>query len=130
MKYRKMDVNGDYVFGLNEQGFLKDNEAVAQAVVTKIKLLKGEWWEDVSEGTPFFQSILGINATLESKIAIDLIIRDRILQVENVETIVTFKSEIDKIEVEVEIDNVSRSYMLYCELETNFGELIKVEIEL
>lgn len=121
MKYRKMDVNGDYVFGLNEQGFLKDNEAVAQAAVTKIKLLKGEWWEDVSEGTPFFQSILGINATLESKIAIDLIIRDRILQVENVETIVTFKSE---------IDNVSRSYMLYCELETNFGELIKVEIEL
>ena len=40
MKYRRMDENGDYIFGLNEQGFLKDNEAVAQAILTKIKLLK------------------------------------------------------------------------------------------
>ena len=119
MKYRRMDENGDYIFGLNEQGFLKDNEAVAQAILTKIKLLKGEWWEDVNEGTPLFESILGIGAVQGSKNAIDLIIRDRILSVENVETISYFKSE---------IDNASRTYMLYCDVETKLGKIENLNI--
>jgi hypothetical protein len=119
MKYRRMDENGDYIFGLNEQGFLKDNEAVAQAILTKIKLLKGEWWEDVNEGTPLFESILGIGAVQGSKNAIDLIIRDRILSVENVETISYFKSE---------IDNASHTYMLYCDVETKFGKIENLNI--
>ncbi len=119
MKYRRMDENGDYIFGLNEQGFLKDNEAVAQAILTKIKLLKGEWWEDVNEGTPLFESILGIGAVQGSKNAIDLIIRDRILSVENVETISYFKSE---------IDNASCTYMLYCDVETKFGKIENLNI--
>lgn len=121
MKYRKMDENGDYVFGLNEQGFFKDKEAVAQAILTKIKLLKGEWWEDVTEGTPLFESVLGRNLTDDSKTAIDLILKDRILSVENVETILTFDSY---------IDNKSRTYNMQCEVQTNFNETINFNLEI
>lgn len=114
MKYRKLDENGDYVFGLNEQGFYSDTEAVAQAILTKIKLLSGEWWEDVNEGTPMFQQVLGAKMTENSKNAIDLILRDRILSVPNVETITAFQSKIDAR---------TRKYVMECNVSTSFGEI-------
>ena len=59
MIYRKEDKDGDYVFGEGDSEFLTQSEAVAQAIITSLKLLKGEWWENVNNGLPLWQSILG-----------------------------------------------------------------------
>ena len=59
MIYRKLDKNGDRIFGGNKNDFYSDIDAVKQAVTTRLKLLKNEWWEDFTEGLPFFESLLG-----------------------------------------------------------------------
>ena len=50
MRYRALDDNGDMTFGGNNKNFLKDIKAVIQAIKTRIKLLKGEWWENTETG--------------------------------------------------------------------------------
>jgi hypothetical protein len=57
--YRKLGPNNDPYFGQGQANFISDAEAVAQAIRTRLLLLQGEWWEDINQGTPLFQSILG-----------------------------------------------------------------------
>lgn len=80
MIYRRLDSNGDYVFGQGRSQFISGSEAVAQAIVTNLKLLLGEWWEDVNNGLPLWQSILGIPGSEANQLSIDNIIKDRILK--------------------------------------------------
>ena len=54
MRYRKLDAAGDFVFGHGAADYHRDSpEAVAQAVLTRLKLHRGEWFLDRSEGTPY-----------------------------------------------------------------------------
>ncbi len=112
MKYRKLDENDDFVFGHNKQDYLLDSKAVAQAIYTRIKLLKNEWWEDLEDGTPLFQKVLGSKITPNTKNAVDLIMRDRILNTPDVETILGYKSE---------VDTVNRVYSMVCSVQTKYG---------
>jgi len=60
LTYRKLDANGDYTFGFRAGNFYKDQpEAVAQAVKTRLGLILGEWFLDVTYGTPYNSEILG-----------------------------------------------------------------------
>ena len=60
MIYRKLDSNGDMEFGKGAHNFYKDvPEAVAQAVLTRLKLFQGEWFLDTSAGVPYNTKILG-----------------------------------------------------------------------
>lgn len=101
------------VFGHDKYDFLQDAEAVAQAVRTKILLFRREWWEDVQEGTPMFTDIVGSQMVADKQNAVDLILRDRILEVPHVETIKEFKSK---------LDSKKRTYSMYCSIETSFGD--------
>ena len=94
MKYRRLDENGDYTFGNNEGNFLYDNDAVAQAVKTKILLFYQEWWENISIGIPFFQSIAGKVSNNNLKMTITLLLKDRILEIQEV-------SSVDNIEIDI-----------------------------
>lgn len=58
MRYRNLN-NNDYSFGSNNLDFLNNRQSIEQAIQTKLKLLQGEWWEDITLGLPLFQSILG-----------------------------------------------------------------------
>lgn len=79
MIYRRLTSDGDYVFGQGKTQFLSGSEAVAQAIVTHLKLLLGEWWENVDNGLPLWQSILGLPGSEDNLQSIDNIIKDRIL---------------------------------------------------
>jgi hypothetical protein len=112
MKYRELDENGDYTFGRKK--FLKGREAVAQAIVTRMYLLYGEWWENLEDGLPLFERILGAYGGDEIRPAIDLIISDRILGTENVTEILEYEST---------YDTTARSYSATCTVDTAFGEV-------
>ena len=79
MIYRQLDNDGDYVLGRGTGEFLKGSQAVAQSIVTHIKLLLGEWWEDVNNGLPLWQSILGQPGSEVNKVSVDNIVKSRIL---------------------------------------------------
>ena len=80
MIYRLEDKDGDYTLGRGDSGWLSGPAAVAQAIVTSLKLLLGEWWEDVNNGLPLWQSILGQPGSEVNKLSVDNIIRERILE--------------------------------------------------
>ena len=111
MKYRTLDENGDSTFG--SRRFLTGREAVAQAIVTRLKLLYGEWWENTADGLPLFEEILGRYGGEEAREAVDLIISERIQGTENVTALVSYQSTFDPN---------TRHYGAICVVDTAFGE--------
>lgn len=66
MRYRSLSKSQDYTFGNGQANFLRDTpETVSQAVITRLRLLTGEWFLDVEEGTPYQAAVLG-KQTLET----------------------------------------------------------------
>lgn len=110
MKYRTLDQSGDYTLGKNI--FHTDKEAVAQAILTRMKLLYAEWWEDTEDGLPLFEKILGVYGTEENKNAVDLIISERILGTKGVKSISSYDSTIE-----------GRSYEANIKIDTIFGTI-------
>lgn len=89
MLYRQLDANGDYTFGKGGGNFWKDvPDAVAQAVLTRLKLFKGEWHLDITAGTPYEDQILGMGAVA----TFDAAIKEVILNTPGVNSIVNYIS--------------------------------------
>lgn len=76
--YRKLGPNADPIRGQGLNDFLTDLAAVAQAVQTRLALWQGEWWEDLTDGLPMLQGILGVMGAGKSGRAA-LLIQQRIL---------------------------------------------------
>lgn len=93
MRYRKLDANGDYVFGHQQADFYRDQpEAVAQAVQTRLELFTGEWFLDTTDGTPWRTDVLG----KYTQGAYDSVIKDRILTTEGVQSIESYSSTLNR----------------------------------
>lgn len=91
MRYRALDANGDYSFGSNDAEFLVNSpEAVAQAVKTRFELMTGEWFLDLTEGTPYKGQILGEG----TQALYDQAIQERILGTEGVTGIADYSSSL------------------------------------
>lgn len=112
MIYRRLDENWDYCFGRGKKDYLTDLDAVAQAIKSRLLLLYGEWWEDLAEGLPLFEQIIGGPATPSNKNAIDIIIRDRIADTQGVLSVVSFESSF-----------ADRAYKFTAYVETIYGNL-------
>lgn len=90
MRYRKMDANGDYVFMGNSPFLVNSPEAVAQAVLTRLKLFTGEWFVDLREGLNK-RLILGYRTALTR----DLAVKRRILGTQGVTRLTKYYSTVE-----------------------------------
>lgn len=92
MKYRRLDENSDMSLGHGGADYLTDlPETVAQAVVTRLRLLTGEWFLDLTEGTPYTPAVLGKH----TKDSYDMAIRERVFDTQGVTSIMEYESVFD-----------------------------------
>lgn len=90
MKYRKLDANGDYLFGGSGSFFENSPDGVAQAIRTRLLLLTKEWFLDANEGTPYDSDIVGYG-TANTR---DPAVIDRILGTPGVQEIARYSSSV------------------------------------
>ncbi len=92
MRYRKLSPTGDYTFGQNGTNFLVNSpEAVAQAVKTRLAIAVGEWFLDLTYGTPYQSKILGAGRVA----TYDAAIQDVIVNTQGVTGIVQYSSTVN-----------------------------------
>lgn len=114
MRYRSLSPSGDYKFGNGSRDFLRDSPAtVAQAVTTRLLLLKGEWFLDTSEGTPYATEILGTN-TQSTR---DRAVRNRILGTQGVREILSYFSEVQ-----------DRGFRVTATVDTIYGQITVTQV--
>lgn len=112
MKYRRLDDNWDYCFGRGQQNYLTDIEAVAQAIKSRMQLLYAEWWEDLTDGLPLWERILGTSGSEKNRRIVDIIIRDRIAETDGVLSVLSYESSYER-----------RIYKFTATVETMYGTL-------
>jgi hypothetical protein len=91
MRYRKLDATGDYTLGTGSDFHVDTPAAVSQAILTRLRLIAGEWFLDTTDGTPWRTEILG----KYSAAAYDSVLKGRILGTEGVSSIDSYSSSID-----------------------------------
>lgn len=107
MRYRKLDADGDYVYGHGQSDFLKDTpETVGQAVKTRLLLWLEEWFLDITEGTPWLQGVIGKH----SEMTRETVLRTRILNTQGLTQITSYESVSDpdgrELNLSVSIDTI------------------------
>lgn len=119
MRSRRLSDTGDYTFGQGEANFLIDSvECVAQNVRTRMKLWVGEWFLDVSEGTPWTTEILSAYL-YNTKPLLDMAIRTRVLRTPGVVSIPEYQSSVDP---------TTRRLTVTMRINTTFGEASVQEV--
>lgn len=110
MRYRKWTEDGDIQMGHGNADYWEnDSRGVAQAVVSRLRLLREEWFLDLAEGTPYVGGVFGKH-TRESY---DPVIRARILGTEGVTEIVSYDSS---------YDGDTRKLTITVSINTEYGE--------
>jgi hypothetical protein len=83
---------------------------VAQAVQTRLKLFMGEWWEDLTQGLPVTQSMLGALGSSANLDAIKVAITRRIAGTPYVTSVLS-----------VAVDFIRGKYTFTATVQTYFG---------
>lgn len=91
--------------------FTTGAEEVAQTIKTRLRLFLGEYFRDITDGTPWWESILGKDGTLSSK---EAIIKNRIIRTDGVVRILAFSTEFDL---------ATRKYSINADILTKYGEI-------
>ena len=119
MKYRRLTSTGDYSFGSSSKNYVDGNEAVAQAIKTKLLLFYGEWWENLGEGIPMFQSVLGQTNPDTIKSSLSMLVEQRIMEVKEVDSVKNIK---------IDYDRKNRTISMEVDVATTSGEIVNVEV--
>lgn len=90
---QQIDANCDPIEGPNGPVFLSDLDAVAQIIYTTLRLLLGEWFQNLTIGFPLFQSLIGASGSPTDQAGVMLIIQQTILSCPYVLQIVDFRFE-------------------------------------
>jgi len=112
MRVRRLDATGEPVFGQGKNDYLVDEYAVAQVIITHLKLFLGEWWEDITQGVPWWEEIMGQVGT--KKEVIDRILQKSILDTTGVKNI-TY--------LDTGFYSSTGEYFFYCQVDTIYGAI-------
>lgn len=92
MRYRKLSPTGDYTFGQQQANFWTNvPDGVAQAVSTRLKLWRGQWFLDTTEGTDWQGKVLGNRTALTR----DVELQQRVLSTPGATQINNYSSSFD-----------------------------------
>jgi len=92
MRYRQLTPDWDFKMGHGTADYLINSpETVLQAVMTRLKLLVGEWFNDTADGTAWKTDVFGKYTQKKY----DITIRRRILKTQGVTAIAEYKSTYD-----------------------------------
>lgn len=111
---RALSTTYDPIYGAGQDAFLSDLDAVAQVILTRLRFLQGEWWADLSDGTPVFQSILNTSFGPAQQQTASMILQQRVLDTPYVTGISN---------VETSFNSQTRGYFWTCTVETQFGQV-------
>jgi len=101
-------------FGQGIGNFLTDNPtAVAQAILTRLRLWQGEWFLELSAGVPYLQQILGHQPSANIP---DSAIRNTIQNTPFVRHVTDYSST---------FINTSRTFSVSCKVTTSFGPVTR-----
>ena len=90
MTVRKLDESGDIV----TQGsmFLTGREEIEQTIKTRLRLFLGEYFRDITDGTPWFEQILGKGTSMSAR---EAALRNRIVRTPGVVRLTSFSTDFD-----------------------------------
>ena len=111
--YRRLDANGDYVWGNSMNDMLSGLAAMRQVVQTRLRAIQGEWWEGDRTALPYFTDMLGGPGSLEQIRKIDLMIIARLMDTVGVLNVTDFSSSYE-----------NRAYRCSCTVHTVYGDVI------
>ena len=107
---RALGPNGDPLQGNGQNNFISDLAAVTQIIKTRLLLFQGEWFLNLLDGLPLFQSILGASGSQRSLQIIINLISARI-------TGTPYVTGISSISASY----LNRSFSFKAQVETQFG---------
>lgn len=109
MTVRLLDENGDIVTSGTQ--FTSGVDEIAQTIKTRLALFYGENFRNVTEGTPWYESILGKGGSLASK---EAALKSRILGTTDVIELLAFSTD---------FDSTTRSYSVSVTVYTTYGNV-------
>lgn len=91
MTVRRLDsVTGDIV--TSGQQFIIEKDEIAQTIRTRLTLYLGEYFRDITDGTPWYEQILGKFKSLDT---IEAVLRARIANTPGVVRLISFATDFD-----------------------------------
>lgn len=106
-------------FGYGQANFAETQEATAQKVMTRLYLLRGEWFMNTDAGVPYRQEIGGVKpAPLQFT---EAVIKQTILETEGVDQITSF---------ELSLNNTNRVVGIAATVTTIFGTTENIKVRL
>lgn len=116
MIVRKLNMEGDMLFGQGLSNFAKDSEAVAQNVRTRLLLVLSEWFLNTEDGTPYLENIFIKPAQLS---LVEATLKARIVETEDV-------AELN--EFELLFDSAERTATISAKVRTIYGDIANIRI--
>lgn len=89
----KLDENHDLAIEGGTFAAVYGDNNIAQRIKTRLLFWRGEWFMDTSDGTPWYERVLGKTG---NRAVIGAVIRRRIIQTPGVASITDFDIELDR----------------------------------
>lgn len=93
MTVRKLDENGDIV--TSGAIFISQTDEIAQTIRTRLRLFLGEYFRDITDGTPWFEQILGKGVNMSAR---EAALRNRIANTPGVIRLTAFSLDFPSVD--------------------------------
>lgn len=107
MTVRALDATGDIV--TSGTVFIDEQNEIAQTIKTRLRLFLGEYFRDITDGTPWYEQILGKATNMNAR---ESALRQRIANTSGVIRLTSFATDFD-------LD--SKTYTVTVSVLTNYG---------